>query len=55
MPRQSANRLSWVGEQAEQEIEPYRLVNKRGRWYLAGVTADTPFIEPYRVSPTSSR
>lgn len=39
-------RLSWVGEQAEQEIEPYRLVNKRGRWYLAGVTADTPFIEP---------
>ncbi|MFB2832449.1 WYL domain-containing protein, partial [Aeromonas jandaei] len=39
-------RLSWVGEQAEQEIEPYRLVNKRGRWYLAGVMADTPFIEP---------
>ena len=22
------------------------MVNKRGRWYLAGVTADTPFIEP---------
>lgn len=39
-------RLSWVGEQAEQEIEPYRLVNKRGRWYLAGVMADTPFLEP---------
>lgn len=39
-------RLSWVGEQAEQEIEPYRLVNKRGRWYLAGVMADAPFIEP---------
>ncbi|MGL6396356.1 helix-turn-helix transcriptional regulator [Aeromonas veronii] len=39
-------RLTWVGEPAEQEIEPYRLVNKRGRWYLAGVMADTPFIEP---------
>ncbi|HHQ4734215.1 TPA: WYL domain-containing protein, partial [Aeromonas veronii] len=39
-------RLSWVGEQAEQELEPYRLVNKRGRWYLAGVMADAPFIEP---------
>ncbi|TFF76599.1 WYL domain-containing protein [Aeromonas taiwanensis] len=39
-------RLTWVGEQAEQKIEPYRLVNKRGRWYLAGVMADTPFLEP---------
>jgi len=39
-------RLTWVGEQAEQELEPYRLVNKRGRWYLAGVMADAPFIEP---------
>ncbi|MBS2784305.1 helix-turn-helix transcriptional regulator [Aeromonas salmonicida] len=39
-------RLTWVGEQAEQEIEPYRLVNKRGRWYLAGVSTEAPFIEP---------
>ena len=39
-------RLTWVGEQAEQELEPYRLVNKRGRWYLAGVMVDAPFIEP---------
>ncbi|MFB2832787.1 WYL domain-containing protein, partial [Aeromonas jandaei] len=39
-------RLISVDEQAEQEIDPYRLVNKRGRWYLAGVRADTPFLEP---------
>ena len=39
-------RLTWVGEQTEQEVEPYRLVNKRGRWYLAGVSTEAPFIEP---------
>lgn len=39
-------RLTWVGEQTEQEVVPYRLVNKRGRWYLAGVSTEAPFIEP---------
>ncbi|EKP0278430.1 WYL domain-containing protein [Aeromonas bestiarum] len=39
-------RLTWVGEQTEQEVAPYRLVNKRGRWYLAGVSTEAPFIEP---------
>ncbi|SIQ43634.1 Predicted DNA-binding transcriptional regulator YafY, contains an HTH and WYL domains [Aeromonas sp. RU39B] len=39
-------RLSWCGEPAEQEVEPYILVNKRGRWLLAGARAGTPFIEP---------
>lgn len=44
-------RLTWVGEQTEQEVVPYRLVNKRGRWYLAGVSTEAPFIEPlFRIS-----
>ncbi|WP_265434791.1 helix-turn-helix transcriptional regulator [Aeromonas salmonicida] len=38
-------RLTWVGEQTEQEVEPYRLVNKRGRWHLAGVSTEALFIE----------
>lgn len=38
--------LGWQDSETEIDIAPYRLVNRRGRWYLAGVSAELPVIEP---------
>lgn len=38
--------LSWQDSEVEIEVAPYRLVNRRGRWFLAYVTVDAPLIEP---------
>ena len=38
--------LSWQDSEIEIEVAPYRLVNRRGRWFLACVIVDAPLIEP---------